>query len=199
MSCYHRDLSLWPWPWRFQVSRSNVNASHSGHTAFSGFLYDNHILLTMICIFWLEFVLKPHYLALHLMEKFFMPPEWNSGASIVLFCLWRCLSVTLPLRQKKKPFNLDHNFWPVWGRAFIFHMYIPGEDTFPSIPIFFYLATLTVTFDLHNLSKNINLDHNFWIISGRAFIFHMHVSYDEASQSIPKVLTVTFDQHILKL
>ena len=38
MSCFHWGLCLWPWPWRFQVSRSNVNASQSGHTAFSGFL-----------------------------------------------------------------------------------------------------------------------------------------------------------------
>ena len=35
--------------------------------------YYNHILLTMICIFWPEFGLKPRYVALHVteMEKFF--------------------------------------------------------------------------------------------------------------------------------
>ena len=31
--------------------------------------YDNHILLTMICIFWPEFGLKPRYVALHLTEN----------------------------------------------------------------------------------------------------------------------------------
>ena len=33
--------------------------------------YDKHILLTLVCIFWLEFGLKPQYFALHLTENGF--------------------------------------------------------------------------------------------------------------------------------
>ena len=52
MSCFHWDLCLWPWPWRFQVSRSNFNASQSGHTAFSGFLLHEVIKIKFNFALW---------------------------------------------------------------------------------------------------------------------------------------------------
>ena len=37
-------------------------------------------------------------------------------------------------------FNIDHKFWTVAGRAFIFdNFYIPSDKTFLSVPFFFYL------------------------------------------------------------
>ena len=62
----------------------------------------------------------------------------------------------------------------IYGRAFIFHMCISCGRTFLSIPIFFNLVTLTLTFDL--LLKKLNLGNNFWTKRDRAFIFHMCIS-----------------------
>ena len=84
-------------------------------------------------------------------------------------------------------FNLDHNFWTVRDRAFIFHMCTPYDKTFPSVP---NVLTLTVTFDLH--FKNFNLDHNFWTVRDRAFIFHMCIPWQDLSIS-----TKMFDLVIL--
>ena len=47
----------------------NIFTSFDQYTAE---FYDNLILLTVICIFWSEFDLKPRYFALHLTEKFLM-------------------------------------------------------------------------------------------------------------------------------
>ena len=33
----------------------------------------------------------------------------------------------------KKNFNMNHNFWIVSDRAFIYHMYIPCEKTFSMV------------------------------------------------------------------
>ena len=52
---------------------------------------------------------------------------------------------------------------------------------------FFYLVTLTLTFDL--LLKKLNLDHNFWTKRDRAFIFHMCISCDKTFLSKLKFLT----------
>ena len=35
-----------------------------------------------------------------------------------------------------KNFNLAYNSWTTIGRAFIFHMYIPCDKTFPWVPKF---------------------------------------------------------------
>ena len=50
-------------------------SSSFGHNTAE--FYDNHILLTVVCISMPELWLKPRYFALHLMEKFFktsLPP-----------------------------------------------------------------------------------------------------------------------------
>ena len=46
-----------------------------------------------------------------------------------------------------KNFNLANNFWTVSARALIFHMSIPGDKTFPYIPLFFNPVTVTLEFD----------------------------------------------------
>ena len=43
--------------------------------------------------------------------------------------------------------NLAYNSWTTIGRAFIFHMCIPCDKTFPWVPNF-WLVTLTLKFDL---------------------------------------------------
>ena len=50
--------------------------------------YDHQILLTAICIFWLNFRLKPRYFALHLTEKYFKispPPLDTRSPSLCSF------------------------------------------------------------------------------------------------------------------
>ena len=72
------------------------------------------------------------------------------------------ICLTLYLSASHKNFNLGHNLWNRWDRAFIFHMCIPcALCTFLSTKIF-NLATFTMTFDLH--FENFNLDHNFGTI-----------------------------------
>ena len=95
-------------------------------------------------------------------------------------CLLLCLSVTLSVCVKKN-FNLGHNFWTVIGTAFIFHMCIPCDKTFPLVPKF---VTLTMTFDLYFE----NFDHNYWTITDMAFIFHMCIPCDNTFPSVPKYL-----------
>ena len=60
----------------------------------------------------------------------------------------------------------------------------------------FDLVTLNLFFDL--LFKNFNIGHNFWIVSDRAFIFHICNSCDKTFSLIPKFLdfvtmALTFD------
>ena len=95
-----------------------------------------------------------------------------------------------------KNFNLDHIFWTVRYRAFIFHMCIPCDKTLPWVPYLFELMTLTVTFGLHY--KNFNL-HHFWTVTDRAFIFHMCVPCDKTFPSVPNILTVWTLTYILNL
>ena len=71
-------------PKALKMSTENINLRN--RTIFTSFdqntaeIYDNHILLSMNCIFWPEFGLKPRYVALHVTEteeKFFyniVPP-----------------------------------------------------------------------------------------------------------------------------
>ena len=61
------------------------------------------------------------------------------------------VTLTLKFDLLLKNFNLGHSFLTRRGRAFIFHMYIPCDKTFPWVQNFFYLVTLTLKFDL--LSK----------------------------------------------
>ena len=49
------------------------------------------------------------------------------------------VTLTLTFDLLLKNFNLGHNFLTRSGRAFILHMYIPCDKTFPSVPIFFTL------------------------------------------------------------
>ena len=108
---------------------------------------------------------------------------WRFRGHIV-FVLSICLSVCLSV--KKTHFNLDYNFWTFRDSAFVFHMCIACDSTFPSVP-----NILTVTFDLH--FENLNLDNNFWTIKDGAFIFHMCIPCDKTFPSVPNLLTMTFD------
>ena len=63
---------------------------------------------------------------------------------------------------------------------------------------FFDLITLTVSFDLH--FEKFNIDHNFWTITGRAFIlltWLLYIPCDETFLSVPNCFTLTliFDLH----
>ena len=112
------------------------------------------------------------------------------------------LTVTFDLHFEN--FNLAHNFWTVRGRDFIFHMCIPCDKTFPLVPNLL-TAWPSVTFDLHfDLSicikffdfvtmtgflptyENLILDHNFFTVKGRAYIFHMCSPCDMTFLSVPK-------------
>ena len=63
-----------------------------------------------------------------------------------VYSLWQDLSyhtiisdlVTLTLKFDLlfKNFNLGHNFWTMRDKAFIFHMCIPCDKTFHTIPLF---------------------------------------------------------------
>jgi hypothetical protein len=52
----------------------------------------------------------------------------------------------------------------------------------------FALITLTLEFDL--LLKKINIGHISWIVSDRAFIFHLRISCDKTSVLVPSFLTL---------
>ena len=67
--------------------------------------------------------------------------------------------------------------------AFIFHMYIPCDKTFPRVPKMFDLVTLTLRFDL--LLKSFNLGHRFFTRRGRAFIFHMCIPCSKTLKAVP--------------
>ena len=82
------------------------------------------------------------------------------------------LSVTLSLCGQKN-FNLGHNFWPVWGMNFIFHMYIPCEGPFHPYKKFWpsdidcdlwptYLKTLTLTITFEPFQVGLSHAHSLW-------------------------------------
>ena len=48
-----------------------VHLFHAREVENAAEVDDKHVLLTVLCIFWSEFGLKPRYFALHLTEKFF--------------------------------------------------------------------------------------------------------------------------------
>ena len=62
-----------------------------------------------------------------------------------------------------------------------------SQDLFMGTKLF-DLVTLTLVFDL--LFKNFNLGYNIWMVSTRALIFHMSVSYGKTFPWVPKVLTL---------
>ena len=74
-----------------------------------------------------------------------MPPRSKIGGILLLSCLSFCHSVLLSFCHSVIPsfchslwnFNLDNNFWTVRARAFIFHMSISCDKTFPWVPLFF--------------------------------------------------------------
>ena len=51
-----------------------------------------------------------------------------------------------------------------------------------------YCRTPSVGVGVH-VHKNFNLAYNSWTTIGRAFIFHMCISYDKTFPWVPKVLT----------
>ena len=55
------------------------------------------------------------------------------------------VTLTLKFDLLLKNFNLGHSFLARRGKAFIFHMYILCDKTFPWVPKF---LTLTLKFDL---------------------------------------------------
>ena len=71
--------------------------------------------------------------------------QWKYKKNIShVYSLWRDLSVstkkidlvtfTLTFDLHYENFNLGHNFRTVLGTAFIFHMRISFDNTFPSVP-----------------------------------------------------------------
>ena len=100
------------------------------------------------------------------------------GISYVYF-LWQ----DLPVGTKKLPPDLDLDFWPTFQKNLIlattFEPKEIGLSYFTCVFLVarpscwnkkFYLLTLTFTFDIL-LKKKLNLDHNFWTKSDRAYLF----------------------------
>ena len=87
-------------------------------------------------------------------------------------------------------FDLKNYFETVRYRAFIFHMRIPCDMTIPLVPYFLTLWPwpLPLTYILKT-DKNFNLDHKFWTVRNRAFIFHMGIPCDNIFLS-PNFLTL---------
>ena len=91
--------------------------------------------------------------------------------------------VTLTFDLLLKNFNLGHSFLTRRGKAFILHMYIPCDKTFPWVPKFFDQVTLTFKFDL--LLKIFNLGYSVLTRRGRAFIFHMCIPCSKTFNAVP--------------
>ena len=101
----------------------------------------------------------------------FMPPRSKIGGYIV-FVLSVILSFCPPLWN----FKLANNFWIVSARAFIFHMNISCDKTFPWIPIFLILWPWP--WSLIHLLKTSTLLFTFelWVLE--LFLFHMSIPCD---------------------
>ena len=98
------------------------------------------------------------------------------------------LSVILSSSLK---FNLADNFWKVSSGALIFHMSIPCDKTYPWVPLFFLLVTLTLEND--PFLKTFNLANNFWTVNARSLIFHISIPCDETIIFYPVTLALEFD------
>ena len=108
-----------------------------------------------------------------------MPPISKIRGYIV-FGLSVCLTVCLFVRGKN--FNIGHNFWTVSDRAFIFHMCIPCDKTFPLIPKF--LTSWPWPWPLTYFSKTLTLAITFeWKVIGLSYFTC------ENFPLIPKLLT----------
>ena len=60
---------------------------------------------------------------------------WQDLSYITIIC--ELVTLTLKFDLLFKNFNLGHNFWTVRDKAFIFHMCIPCDKNFHTIPLFF--------------------------------------------------------------
>ena len=98
------------------------------------------------------------------------------------------VTLTLTFDLLLKNFNLGHNFLTRRGRAFIFHIYIPCDKTFPWVPTF--LTLWPWPWSLTYFKKNFNLGHSFLTKRGRAFILHMYIPCDKTFPWVPKFLTL---------
>ena len=74
-----------------------------------------------------------------------------------------------------------HNIWTV-ACNIIFHMCIPCDNTFPSIP--------TVSTLWHWPWRLTYIYHNIWTVRGRVFIFHMFIPLNKTFTSVIKVSTL---------
>ena len=106
----------------------------------------------------------------------------GGGGILLLSYLSFCHSVIL-LFYPLWNFYLANNFWAVSTRAFIFHIRIPCDKTFPCYPV-----TLTLEFDI--LFGNLNLANNFWIVSASALIFYISISCDKTFPWVPLLLII---------
>ena len=95
--------------------------------------------------------------------NFYAPKIKDQGHIVFVLSLWN--------------FNLANNFWTVSAKAFIFHMNIPCNKTFPLVPLLLTLWSWPCS--LTHLKKKIfNLVNIFWTVSARALIFHMNIPCD---------------------
>ena len=94
------------------------------------------------------------------------------------------VTLTLKFDLLLKNFNLSHCFLTRRGRAFIFHLYIPCDKTFPWVPKF--LTSWPWPWSLTYFKKNFNLGHCFLTRRGRAFIFHLYILCDKTFPWEPK-------------
>jgi hypothetical protein len=99
----------------------------------------------------------------------------RSGA----YCFWPvhlfvCLTVCLSAK------NFKH--WPYLLISYVCSLW---QDLSIGTKVF---DLVTLKFD--PLFKNFNIDHIIWMVSDRAFIFHMCVPYDKTFLLVPKFLTL---------
>ena len=69
----------------------------------------------------------------------YMPLRSKIGGMLFLSCLLFCHSVILSFCPPLWNSNLANNFWTVSARAFLFHMNISCDYTYPWVPLFFTL------------------------------------------------------------
>ena len=117
--------------WMFNYWKSfNLIVAKSGNAHYEQFLMLPLMFSKVVCFKCIKILLVWY-------RDFFMPPEspirWASS-------FWSVVSVCT-----KKNFNLDHYFWTITGTATIFHMCIPCDMTFLSVPKFLTLRSWPLT------------------------------------------------------
>ena len=70
--------------------------------------------------------------------------------------------------------------------AFIFHVNIPCDKTFPWVPLFFTLWPLK--FD--PFLENFNIAYNFWTVSARVLMLYMGIPCDKTFAWVPFFFTL---------